>query len=648
MNRVYRVLSGVGVLLGLWLGWVLMNDPTMPAQVAQERFALADAVLKIAFLVVLIWLAAGVFWPRIVQDGTGRVVGAARRVHLLGPLLFSPIPLLGLAIQTHPGLAAQAMGVAGLGLCIVGLVISSILSPGDVRRGQVAIGGWFANRKLSAQQAIAQLSKAPLADWIHGIAVALVLAASIAPRVANLGNILLYDEAVTYLNYTDSPWAALTVYDRPNNHLLHSLLVYFSTQLFGSSEVAIRLPAFLASILGLWAVYRLAARLFNRDVALWALALAGLSPWLMEYSYNARGYTLVVWLLTVALERLVRAFQDGSGFGTFEIALVLAAFAIPTTVYFYAAVGVFAAGLWASRLLLDRGPEAKPLSMSLFAVAGWIGLLYLNPFYWRWLRGLSLYPSDVGLTDLSVLVSYLGRNLFALSTGVIPPLAGMVVILVVFGSAAAWLMRTKPAALALVLCVLLVPLGLVSAQALAGMNIPTPRALVFVAPVIYILASSGIYNLFRELGHRLRRTKKKWTGTQQSLLSALAALFILGLALPQFQRQFTPYDQRANYQDEGYQVKEIAHYLAEVVEPGDGIFLEMCCTSAQVQYYLPHEVAEQHWGISGETQRVFFVPGVWVTMETFQERYGDTFQLVGSTANIGRDTIFMFTRQDAP
>jgi hypothetical protein len=180
------------------------------------------------------------------------------------------------------------------------------------------------------------------------------------------------------------------------------------------------------------------------------------------------------------------------------------------------------------------------------------------------------------------------------------------------------------------------------------MNIPTPRALIFIAPVIYILASAGIYNLFRQLGRRLRRTKQQWTGTQQSLLSALVALIILGLAMPQFVRQFTPYEQRADYQDEGYQVKEIAHYLAEVVEPGDAILLEMCCISAQVRYYLPPEVVEKHWGITGETQRVFFVPGAWVTMEVFQERYGDTFQLVGPTASIGRDTVFMFTKQDTP
>jgi hypothetical protein len=625
-----------------------MNEPMIPAQVAQERFRLADAVLKTAFLGVLIWLAAGIFWPRLVQGGTGRIVGAARRVHLLGPLLFSPIPLFGLAIQTRPDLATRALGLAGLGLCMVGLAVISILSPGDVKRGQVAMSSWFANRKPSAQQAIAQLSKAPLADWIHGIAVALVLAASIAPRVANLGNVMLYDETVTYLRYTQSPWAALTVYDRPNNHLLHSLLVSFSTQLFGNSEVAIRLPAFLASILGLWAVYQLAVRLFNRHVALWALALAGLSPWLMEYSYNARGYTLVVWLTTFALERLVTAIEEKSGLAAFEAALILAAFAIPVTAYFYAAVVAFAIGLEAMHRLSGRGPSAALLSRSLLAVAAWAGLLYLNPYYWRWLHGLPLYPtSEVWLSALSQFTSYLSRDLFALSGNVVPAPVGIGVLLVILGLALARLLQTHPVAVGLVLSVILVPLGLVVVQGLAGMDIPPPRTVMFVAPLVYILAAAGIYELFRQVSRRLRRTRHPWTASQLAIFSALVAVAIFGLDAPKYRNQFIPYDQRADYQDEGHEVKEMARYLAQEVEPGDSIFATFNL-NAQIQYYLPSEVVAAHWGITEETSRVFFIPGIWVTKDVFEQSHGDEFRLVGTVTEIGPDTIYLYERRHVP
>ncbi len=649
MNRLYQVLSAAGAVLALWLSLAMVGDAAMPAGTAPDRFHLANAVLRAIYLAILIGLVIGVLWPQAMRAGTSHIVRLARRIRLHGPLLFSPLPLIMITIQTRPDLVAITPVLVGLGLCLTGAMASSFLSPKKARRSWHAIAEWLSSRRWAMREAIARLRDAQTADKIHAAAVALILAASIAPRVANLGNVLLYDEALTYLYYTESPWAALTVYDRPNNHLLHSLLVCFSTQLFGNSEVAIRLPAFLASILGLWAVYRLGVRLFNRDVGLWALALAGLSPWLIEYSYNARGYTLFVWLTTIALERIVTAVEEKSGLAALEAALILAAFTIPTTAYFYAAVVAFAIGLEAMRRLSGRGPSAAQLSKSLLAVPMWVGLLYLNPYYWRWLHGLSLYPtSEVWLSALPQFTSFLSRDLFALSSGVVPAPVGTGVLVVVLGLALTRLLQTRPVAFGLVLSVILVPLVLVAVQGLAGMDIPPPRTVMFLAPVVYILAAAGIYELLRQVGHRLRRAERQWTASQRAFLSALVALAVLGLDAPKYANQFIPHDQRAGYQDEGHKVKEVAHYLAEVVEAGDGIFLDKCCISAQVQYYLPPEVAEKHWGITSETQRVFFVPGVWVTVDVFQQYYSDTFKLMGPIASIGRDKVFMFTRKNPP
>jgi hypothetical protein len=102
--------------------------------------------------------------------------------------------------------------------------------------------------------------------------------------------------------------------------------------------------------------------------------------------------------------------------------------------------------------------------------------------------------------------------------------------------------------------------------------------------------------------------ERQWIAFQVVFPSALAAFAIVGLDAPMYMNQFIPYDQRTDHQDEGHKVKEVAHYQAEVVEPGDGIFLEERCISAQVRNYLPPEVAAKHWEITGKTQRVFFVP----------------------------------------
>jgi hypothetical protein len=648
MNRLYQVLSAAGAVLALWLSLAMAGDAAVPAGTAPERFYLANAVLRAIYLTILIGLAIGILWPQAMRAGTNHIIRLARRIRLLGPLLFSPLPLIMITIQTRPDLVAFTPVLVGLGLCLTGVMASTVLSPEKARRSWHAATEWLSNRRWVMRAAITRLKDAQTADKIHAAAVALILTASIAPRVANLGNVMLYDEAVTYLKYTESPWTALTVYDRPNNHCLHSLLVFFSTQLFGNSEAAIRLPAFLASILGLWAVYRLGVRLFNRHVALWALALAGLSPWLIEYSYNARGYTLIVWLTIIALERIVTAVEEKSGLAAFEGALVLAAFTIPITAYFYTAVVAFSIGLWAMRHLFGRGPSAALLNKSLLAVAAWVGLLYLNPFYWRWLHGLPLYPtSEVWLSALSQFTSYLSRDLFALSRSVVPAPVGIGVLVVVLGLALARLLQTRPVALGLVLSVILVPLALVVVQGLIGMDIPPPRTVMFLAPIIYILAAAGIYELFRQVGHRLRRARGPWTASQLATLSALAAVAIFGLDAPKYMNQFIPYDQRADYQDEGHEVKEIAHYLAQKVEPGDSIYVRFN-VNAQIQYYLPPEVVAAHWDITDETHRVFFIPGIWATKDVFEQSHGDEFRFVGPVTEIGRDTIYLYERRDMP
>jgi hypothetical protein len=103
-----------------------------------------------------------------------------------------------------------------------------------------------------------------------------------------------YDESHTYLNYASQPWyVAIAKYDAPNNHILHTLAVRASARLLGDSPFAIRLPAFLAGVLLAPACYLLGVAVRGRAAgALAGLTVAAWSP-LVEFSTNARGYTLV-------------------------------------------------------------------------------------------------------------------------------------------------------------------------------------------------------------------------------------------------------------------------------------------------------------------------------------------------------------------
>lgn len=142
---------------------------------------------------------------------------------------------------------------------------------------------------------------------IHRVALVIIIGIAAIVRIALLDQPMRYDEAVTYVEYVrpaTSPLSILQSY-RPNNHILHTLLVFVSTRIFGDAEWAIRLPAILAGLALIPAAY-----LAFRDAGgLLAAALAAGSSPLILYSTNGRGYTLVA-LFTligfIAAQRIVR------------------------------------------------------------------------------------------------------------------------------------------------------------------------------------------------------------------------------------------------------------------------------------------------------------------------------------------------------
>jgi hypothetical protein len=144
-------------------------------------------------------------------------------------------------------------------------------------------------------------------DWaeaapVERVAAVLLGAAAFAIRLAHLRQPMRHDEAYTFLHYATAPLSvALSDYTYPNNHLFHTLLVWISTRLFGSSEVAIRLPAFVFGMLVVPAVYRLALRFGDRGASLMAMALAAAWPALVLYSTNARGYSFITFDFVVML-----------------------------------------------------------------------------------------------------------------------------------------------------------------------------------------------------------------------------------------------------------------------------------------------------------------------------------------------------------
>lgn len=129
----------------------------------------------------------------------------------------------------------------------------------------------------------------------------LVLLLGASLRAFFLSQPMRGDEAYTFLNFVNKSFSYLFDYPAPNNHVFNTLLIKVSTLIFGASPATIRLPDFLAGIAIVTLTYQL-ARVLNphKNSGLLAALFCAVFPYLILYSTNARGYSLVT-LLTLLM-----------------------------------------------------------------------------------------------------------------------------------------------------------------------------------------------------------------------------------------------------------------------------------------------------------------------------------------------------------
>jgi mannosyltransferase len=102
-------------------------------------------------------------------------------------------------------------------------------------------------------------------------------------------------------------WQESTVYGEANMSLYHVLLHLWLA--LGQSESAIRGFSVLLAVMTVPVFYLLAARLFDRGVAVVAGTLLVLNAFFVHYAQEARGYSLVLFLVTCSSYLFVRALD---------------------------------------------------------------------------------------------------------------------------------------------------------------------------------------------------------------------------------------------------------------------------------------------------------------------------------------------------
>lgn len=155
-------------------------------------------------------------------------------------------------------------------------------------------------------------------------------------RVVYLSNPLSHDEAYTFMAFAIRGIKyAVSNYHLPNNHVFHTILVILSTKLLGEAPWAIRLPAFLAGIAMVPITYLAARCFYDVPIALISTSLVASIPVLIDFSTNARGYTLLTFF-TLLLVIIAAYLKDNKNLVAWILFILIACvgfYTLPTMLY---------------------------------------------------------------------------------------------------------------------------------------------------------------------------------------------------------------------------------------------------------------------------------------------------------------------------
>ena len=171
---------------------------------------------------------------------------------------------------------------------------------GSRRRGEDHQGRAIARFRHAVVEVVQRYSKRTSAQ--HKRFVAFLILGGALLRGYMLFRPITADEALAYMSFAVLPTGELlSNYGHPINHIFHTLLTKASTGVLGTGLVSLRLPAFIAGVLVLPFFYLFVRAMFNRYIAVMALALCAASPNLIEQSALAHGYSIGWLCLVIAL-----------------------------------------------------------------------------------------------------------------------------------------------------------------------------------------------------------------------------------------------------------------------------------------------------------------------------------------------------------
>src|SRR3989344_7688980 len=143
--------------------------------------------------------------------------------------------------------------------------------------------------------------KENIAKLVEKYSIHFILLLAVVLRLFHLGKRdFWYDEAFTGIAVKEKFSGMMDMIIKD----VHPPLYYISTKIFSSlfnySVFGIRLYSTIFGVLGAWAVYLFAKELFNKKAALWASLITAISPFAIQYSQEARMYSIFGFLIVIS------------------------------------------------------------------------------------------------------------------------------------------------------------------------------------------------------------------------------------------------------------------------------------------------------------------------------------------------------------
>ena len=391
-------------------------------------------------------------------------------------------------------------------------------------------------------------------------ALLLVLAAN-ALYAPYINRIMMCDEANTLYQYSLNLVRALFSYATPNNHILHSTLVWTVTTFAGTSTVAVRFVALAAALISVALMFRVATRFAGLRAGVAASALLLTALGFAGYAVNARGYTLTGALTLLLIDRLfltrviwTRRYRYSLLAISFALTLTL-----PSMIMLLGAAGLWV--IWKARTQRRYRALLLPLIF---------GVLLAGAFYAPSLLQGEILTQDItlfGETDLLLMLRLWAGEIFGTAgIGLLFVLACAAGIVV--------LARHYPRARTVIALVVGVTAACALAQYLVTHKVFYARNYLYLVAPLALLGGIG-----------LSRVVRRWT---VPLVAALLVLSVIPL--------------RAL--DGDYIEKDVLARVAQNVGATDQI-LAGPCFNAPIQYHLLHSDQSEKLFSTPPKQRVF-------------------------------------------